>query len=167
MIILVLASKDSSAYELYTEEHLESHNHVGSKTYKRTKVLEHEKVAYKLRIMAKVMVCFVLLFLVLIRYVQIYEAKAAIEKNKSDLLNMQRANEQMQVEIDSKVDLKKIEETAMVKFGMRRAEKYQTVYVNLKKEDYIENIKAENEPLSKKLIDTISSKLSVAMEYIN
>ena len=164
---MVYASKDSSAYKLYAEEHSDISVKNHSKTYRMTKVLEHEKTAYKFKIMAKVIVCFVILFFVLIRYVQIYEAKAAIEKTKSELLNFQRANEQMQVEIDSKIDLKKIEETAKTKFGMRRAEKYQMVYINLKKDDYIENIKAENESFAKKIFDTVIARLSIALEYLN
>ena len=54
------------------------------------------------------------------------------------------ANEKLQFEIDRSLDLKKVEAVAQNELGMRRAEKYQTVYIDLEQVDYVEKT-AKNE----------------------
>ena len=70
-------------------------------------------------------------FLVLFRGVMITEKCNQIEKKEKELTDTVAVNQKMQLEIDQSLDLKKVESVATEKLGMRRPEKYQTVYVNL------------------------------------
>lgn len=77
-------------------------------------------------------------FLVLFRGVMITEKCNQIEKKEKELTDTVAVNQKMQLEIDQSLDLKKVESVATEKLGMRRPEKYQTVYVNLEQVDYVE-----------------------------
>ncbi len=77
-------------------------------------------------------------FVVLYRAVIITDKCNAVEKKQDELNALVTANEKLQFEIDRSLDLKKVEAVAQNKLGMRRAEKYQTVYIDLAPVDYVE-----------------------------
>ncbi|MBR7163542.1 MAG: septum formation initiator family protein [Clostridia bacterium] len=77
-------------------------------------------------------------FLVLLRGVMITDQNASAEKKQAELEALVASNEKLQVEIDRALDLDKVETIARDELGMRRAEKYQTIYLNLEQTDYVE-----------------------------
>ncbi len=77
-------------------------------------------------------------FLVLCRGVMITDKSAGIDKKRNELNALITSNEKLQVEIDRSLDLDKVEAIAIGELGMRRAEKYQTVYVDLEQTDFVE-----------------------------
>ncbi len=77
-------------------------------------------------------------FFVLIRGVMITDRCASVEKKQDELNALVASNEKLQVEIDRSLDLDKVEAYAKDELGMRRAEKYQTIYLNLAQEGYVE-----------------------------
>lgn len=77
-------------------------------------------------------------FVVLYRAVIITDKCNAVEKKQDELNALVTANEKLQFEIDRSLDLKKVEAVAQNELGMRRAEKYQTVYIDLAPVDYVE-----------------------------
>jgi len=61
-------------------------------------------------------------------------------------------------ELEQSVDLAKIEEIATTKFGMQRAEKYQIVYLNMKKEDKTD--------VTAKEVEGITNNIYKKSEYV-
>ncbi len=81
-----------------------------------------------------------LAFLVLYRGLMITDRNSAVEKKQEALAALVTSNEKLQFEIDRSLDLKNVETIARDELGMRRAEKYQTVYLDLEKSDYVEKV---------------------------
>ncbi len=81
-----------------------------------------------------------LAFLVLFRGLMITDKCAAVEQKQAELNSLITSNEKLQFEIDRSLDLKNVENIAKGELGMRRAEKYQTVYLNLPQTDYVEKV---------------------------
>ena len=81
-----------------------------------------------------------LAFLVLFRGLMITDKCAAVEQKRADLNALITSNEKLQYEIDRSLDLKNVENIAKSELGMRRAEKYQTIYLNLPQTDYVEKV---------------------------
>lgn len=77
-------------------------------------------------------------FLVLCRGVMITDKSADIDRKRTELNALITSNEKLQVEIDRSLDLDKVEAIAINELGMRRAEKYQTIYVDLEQTDFVE-----------------------------
>lgn len=77
-------------------------------------------------------------FVVLYRAVMITDKCNAVEQKQAELNALVTTNEKLQFEIDRSLDLKKVEAIAQNELGMRRAEKYQTVYIDLEQVDYVE-----------------------------
>lgn len=83
-------------------------------------------------------------FVVLYRGVMITDKCAAVDTKKTELEELVASNKKLQFEIDRSLDLKNVEAIAQNELGMRRAEKYQTVYIDLEQVDYVEKT-AKNE----------------------
>lgn len=94
--------------------------------------------------LVKIMAVMCLAFLVLYRGLMITDKSSAVEQKQSELEAIVTSNEKLQFDIDRSLDLKKIESIARDQLGMRRAEKYQTVYLDLAQADYVEKV-ATNE----------------------
>lgn len=61
-----------------------------------------------------------------------------IKQLKSELATIEKENEQLEVNVESTLNLKNIEQAAKEKLGMQKLNNSQIVYVTLPKEDYIE-----------------------------
>ncbi len=85
-----------------------------------------------------------LAFVVLYRGVVITDKAATVDAKRSELEALITSNEKLQFEIDRALDLDTVEDIARNQLGMRRAEKYQTIYINLEQTDYVEKV-AEKE----------------------
>lgn len=81
-----------------------------------------------------------LAFIVLLRGLMITDKCAAVEQKQAELNALITSNEKLQYEIDRSLDLKNVEAIARDQLGMRRAEKYQTVYLDLPQTDYVEKV---------------------------
>ena len=79
---------------------------------------------------------------------------------KSNLAAIEKENEQIEVNIESKTNLGTIEKEAKDKLGMQKLDDNQTIYVNLDKQDYIESasddvIIEDNQNILQKIINKI------------
>ena len=99
-------------------------------------------------------------FIVLARGVMITDRCASVEKKKTELNALVASNENLQVEIDSSLDLDKVEAFARDELGMRRAEKYQTVYLNLAQEGYVEKTSKDKDSSKVKAGEFLSDTLA-------
>ena len=77
-------------------------------------------------------------FSVLCRGVMITDKASELDSLKKELSDVKAKNQELQMEIDKSLDLNRIEQLASEKLNMRRPEKYQIVYINLDRVDYVE-----------------------------
>jgi cell division protein FtsL len=135
---LLAAQKSSNAYKYQEQEQYISSRQPKSNENKTVKLKPEARGIEKLKTILGVLICFGVAFCIIFRYAAITEASNKIDNYKKQLSQIKRVNEQLQVELDRSIDLKKVEEIARTKLGMKRPEKYQNVYVKLKRNDYAE-----------------------------
>ncbi len=80
-------------------------------------------------------------------FVAVNETSQEITSLKKELNTIESATSQMIFDMEQSVDLAEIERQATTRLGMQRPEKYQTIYVNVKQDDYIESTADEVEGL--------------------
>ena len=68
----------------------------------------------------------------------INEKFAALQSAKEKLSAIEKTNGQLEVSIESSLNLGNVEESAKEKLGMQKLDNSQKVYVNLDKKDYVE-----------------------------
>lgn len=73
--------------------------------------------------------------------VLIMQAESNVVHKEKELAQLTEQNNNKKIRIEQNVDLKKIEELAITKYGMQRPDKNQTVYVNVIQSDYGEVVK--------------------------
>lgn len=102
---------------------------------------ERKKRQTKLTII--VAVIFILLLTISYRNSQINEKFSEVQTLKKELSNLQKENEQLQVNIQNSLNLNTIEKLAKEKLGMQKLTNKQTSYVSLPKKDYVESATEE------------------------
>ena len=171
----------SSAYRLYDEDTAalrrpEKRNHPTIKQKKEAPaqdraaaVAQRAAGRWSLRLIGNVLLICVFAFAVLIRYSTIVERDHQLETLKKEYTSITDENKRLQVEIDSALNLDKVEQVARNDLGMAKPEKYQTVYVNIKGDDYVEVAKdasGDEEKGGKQFYATIIQTLGNVLEYL-
>lgn len=87
---------------------------------------------------ALILAMFLLLLVVSYRSSLINEKFNALQNAKQKLASIEKTNGQLEVNIESSLNLSNIEESAKEKLGMQKLENNQKVYVDLDKKDYVE-----------------------------
>lgn len=125
---------------------------------KQTKVAE----AKNIKIMLYIGIIFAILFAVSYRNALVAQRYNELKNLKVQLSKIEKENEQLEVNIESKTNLSAIEKRAEEELGMKKLDDSQTVYVSLNKSDYIESA-AESVKLEdnlnwfEKIINTIKN----------
>ena len=113
---------------------------------------------------AFIMAIFLILLAISYRSSLINEKFSALQKDKDILSAIQKTNDQLEVSIESSLNLKKVEETAKEKLGMQKLDNNQKVYVSLDKKDYVEaateDIKITNDENTNWLMKIINKILN-------
>lgn len=122
---------------------VETKNKTNQKNEIRKRAKENVKAKkQEQRIKAKVILYVALIFGVLLaisyRNSLITENFAKIKNLKTNLAAVQKENEQLEVNIESSLNLNNVEKLAKEQLGMQKLSKEQKVYINLPKKDYIE-----------------------------
>ena len=114
---------------------------------KRTvkKVKKESAFSLTIKRMFVVAFSFIVAFSVVRGYVMMNEANNNISKLKEDLRMVQSENQAIRAQIDKNIDLKNLQAIAGEKFKMVRPDSYQIYYVDLKFDDYSENVKEKEE----------------------
>lgn len=92
----------------------------------------------KRKIVLYVGIAFSVLLAISYRNSIINENFAKVKSLKSDLSAIEKENEQLQVSIESSLNLKNLEQAAKEKLGMQQLNNNQKIYINLPKKDYVE-----------------------------
>lgn len=103
------------------------------------KVREKVQIQEKYKAIIYVLILFSILFAISYRNAVISEKYSQIKNMKSNLATIQKENEQIEVNIESKTNLGTIEKEAKEKLGMKKLDDHQAIYINLNKQDYIES----------------------------
>lgn len=114
------------------------------------------------KIMLYIGIIFAILFAVSYRNALVAQKYNEIKSLKVQLSKIEKENEQLEVNIESKTNLTSIEKKAKETLGMKKLDDSQTVYVSLDKSDYIESasetVKLEEElNWFEKIIETIKN----------
>ena len=111
-------------------------------TTKNKKQLEKEKAkeARKTRFLIALNCVLILsaLFAVIWRNSLISQSFAQIQILKSDISELQKENDQLEISIQNNLNLSNIEQEAKEMLGMQKLTSKQTIYLNLPKKDYVE-----------------------------
>ncbi len=101
---------------------------------KKQKELKRKKI----RTTLYVLIAFAIVFLVSYRNAKIDENFAVVQSLKENLESVEKENAQLEVSIESSLNLKNIEQQAKSLLGMQKLTSKQTEYIELPKTDYIE-----------------------------
>ena len=118
--------------------------------------------AKNIKIMLYIGIIFAILFAVSYRNALVAQRYSELKDLKVQLAKIEKENEQLEVNIESKTNLSAIEKRAEEELGMKKLGDSQTVYVSLDKTDYIESA-AESVKLEEdlnwfeKIINTIKN----------
>lgn len=123
------------------------------------KIAKKEKKA-KIKAILYVAVIFSVLLVISYRNSQITEKFAEVKNLKSNLAAVQKENEQLEVSIQSSINLSKIEKEAKEQLGMQKLDNGQKVYVSLQKKDHVE-------PASQNVMESSNKDLSWIQRAIN
>lgn len=92
----------------------------------------------KIKVFGYVVLLFIVLFTISYRNSLIDESFSQIKGLKSEISEIEKENEQLKVNIESKLNLNNLEKSARELLGMQKLNSDQVIYVNIKKQDYIE-----------------------------
>lgn len=111
-----------------------------NKAKQKEKQKEKKKLKNKQqrKIIAYIVIGFSILFVISYRNSKIDEQFSDIQKQKANLVTLQKENEQLQVNIENGSNLNSLEQSAKELLGMQKLTSKQSVYVSLPKVDYIE-----------------------------
>lgn len=138
-------------------------NNTTPKRKNKKKGIENLSLIDKIQIVLAFSIIFVLLFLIMYRNSKITEAFSELNSLKNDINKIQKENVQLEVNIQSTLNLTNVEQSAKELLGMQKLTNAQTIYISLPKKDYIETsveeIVVENESLWEKIKDKIKKWL--------
>lgn len=107
-------------------------------TNKKNIKKQKEEQKLKMKIIMYAIIAFSIFFGISYRNAQIDENFEKVQILKSDLAAVEKENAQLEVAIESSLNLTNLEEQARSLLGMQKLTNKQTEYVNLPKTDYIE-----------------------------
>ena len=106
----------------------------------KNNVKEQKRIQTKAKISVyiKCLVIFAILFLIIFRNSQISQSFSNIQNMKTKISEIQKENDQLEINIQNSINLSNIEQQAKVLLGMQKLSNKQTEYISLPKKDYIE-----------------------------
>lgn len=129
-------------YETSPKKLKPDYNKPKTQTKKIVKKVNNKKVKVKERWKLKTTVLFAFIFLVLFiiiyRNSMINESFSKIQSLKSEITEIQKENDQLEIAIQNSLNLNNIEQSAKELIGMQKLTNKQTVYISLSKKDYVE-----------------------------
>ena len=110
-------------------------------TAKRVTRKEQAKInkVVKAKIVFYIVICFTALFIISYRYSAIDDTYAVLKSAEDELASIKKENMQLEANIESNLNLAKIEEDAKQLLGMQKLTAEQTVYITLPKSDHVES----------------------------
>lgn len=132
------------AYELEAPPARRKKPQKNKQAVKRNHKQMHSKVKNIRRMCAIVVLAFSAGFMIS-KFVTVHETQQQIAKLQSNLTELESNTGQQIFDLEQSVDLTELEQEAVNRLGMQRPEKYQTIYVNVKRDDMTETTVGEVE----------------------
>ena len=114
----------------------------------KRKAEENKKAALRKRFVMNMCVYGLIVFLLgagtVYSKVLVMQASSTVQAKETELAKLMEENNNKKIQFEQSIDLKKIEELAITKYGMQRPDKNQTVYVNVVQSDYGEVVTSRN-----------------------
>lgn len=127
--------------------------------------IKKQQKAKKNKAILFVVIGFALLFTMSYRNALISQDYSKIKSLEKKLSAVQKENEQLEVNIETSMNLKNIEKSAKDMLGMQKMADVQTVYVDLPREDYIEPVTEEVQSANE--MSWIGEIWNMVLEYFN
>ena len=105
----------------------------------KNKKIDKKEKRKRIRQTLTVLALFVVLVAISYRNSAINESFSKVQSLKSELSEIKKENEQLEVSIENSLNLNNIEQIAKEKLGMQKLTNRQTVYVELPKKDYVKS----------------------------
>lgn len=161
----------TSAYKIDNFEYVNAPaGDVKESIERRKTIREGRKAEFmkRLRICSTMMAVFGITIGFLCTNAVIIEKSTEVNDKKQQLTEITEANNQIVLDIERNLDLKKIEDIAINELGMKHPDKYQIVYVNVEQNDYAEISGKEKKPeKAQTRMVAMENKAEKIIEYIN
>lgn len=138
-------------YDTKNEEYIENKKRVN----KSLKEKHKKKVKGQLKLLLSIFVISSISLLILARYVMIMDLNNDINKLKKEVVNSEKMNENLKVELMKHCDIKEIEKVASSKLGMVHPSGINTVYLDVKKDNNVNKDETVKEEKKVSFIDKI------------
>lgn len=115
----------------------------------------------KVAVFFKCALLFLIVFFMIFMNTRLSESITQIQKLKAQITEIQKENDQLEINIQNNINLNNIEQAAKELLGMQKLSSRQTFYISLPKRDYVEprteKVIIEEEKTT--MIDTIVEKI--------
>ena len=137
-----------------------------SKDKTQVKRMSKEELNKKMKLVCYIAFGFAVLFTISYRNSIINEKFSQKEGLKTELAEIQKVNEQLEVGIENELNLTNVETLAKDNLGMAKLDNSQKVYITLPKKEYVEatteGIKqSNNQPFYQVIIDKVKNILNI------
>ena len=129
------------------------------KKKKNKKGIENLSLLEKIQIVIAFSVIFILLFFIMYRNSKISESFSELNTLKNEISKIQKENVQLEVNIQSSLNLSNVEQSAKELLGMQKLTNAQTIYISLPKKDYIETSVEEIVVESESFLEKIKNNI--------
>lgn len=119
--------------------------------YRHARQKHEERINKTFRTAVKLFVIGLSACFMISKYVAVDDTGKRIKELEKELNAQQTYASEKAFELEQKVSLTAIEEAAMTRLGMQRPDKTQTIYVDIKKDDYTERTAQEVEGVRNKV----------------
>ena len=129
---------------------------VERKAKPKTNTGNKNKISYTQKLLSVIILAASAIFMI-IQFVEVNETVSELETVRSEYKFQESVTSQKTYELEQSIDLSKIEQEATTRLGMKRPEKYQQVYIDVKKDDVTEKVSGEVEGIENRFIKMINT----------
>ena len=136
------------------------------KKSKRVKRHRRQEISYLGKVACVIVLAVSAIFMI-IQFVEANETQSALAKAKNQYNFELSVTSQKSFELEQSIDLSKIEKEATTRLGMRRPEKYQTIYLDVKRDDTTERTANEVEGFGNRIVKLFNSAISNIVDFFS
>ena len=141
-------------------------NNKSKKTSKRGKRQKKQEMSYFGKVACVIVLAVSAIFMI-IQFVEVNETQSALASAKNQYKFELSVTSQKSFELEQSIDLSKIEKEATTRLGMRRPEKYQTIYLDVKRDDTTERTADEVEGLGNRAVKLFNTVISNIVDFFS
>lgn len=135
---------------------------VSNNSIQEKKRQRREKIKYRTLFVLNLLMFFTILFAIMCRNALINQSFSEIQRLQTQISDIQKENDQLEISIQNSLNLSSIEQTAKDMLGMQKLTNKQTLYLTLPKKDYVEPsteeiILEENSGIIQTIIDFLKN----------